>query len=89
MESNIENTTGVPQDSVLRTLLFLVCINDVRMSNKVFGVLMYVDDTTYIANVIHHDITLNSELDCISNFSNYVLQYIDLLWYHFNYCLTV
>ena len=41
-------TTGVPLDSILGTILFLIYINDIRNTTTKFKFTIYVDDTAFL-----------------------------------------
>ena len=63
-------STGVPHDSVLGLLLFLIYINDLPMVSDVFNMLMYADDTTLYCNINFNisEIEINHELCKVSQY---------------------
>ena len=66
---------GVPQDSILGALLFLIYINDLPNASHVFDCLMYADDTTLfccledIKSINKQDV-INEQLQRINNNNN-------------------
>ena len=56
VESDLATLTiGVPQGSILGSLLFLIYMNDLNNFSSLFKTIMYADDTTLVGNLSNFD----------------------------------
>ena len=59
-------STGVPQGSILGPLLFLIYVNDLHNSSKLFQCILFADDTTLLTKKGINNNLINRELCKIS-----------------------
>ena len=66
--SNIK--TGVPQESILGPLLFVIYVNDISLASKIFTAIIYADDTSLSSTLntfrCNTNVNINNELSKIS-----------------------
>ena len=68
--SLLEIETGVPQESILGPLLFLIYVNDIHMVSRSFNFMLYADDTTLTSPICSFTQGGNSSISKVSNLIN-------------------
>ena len=63
ISSYINISTGVPQGSILGSLLFIIYMDDLPNASRLFKCIIYANDTTLIENINDFYAKYDSELN--------------------------
>ena len=63
-------STGVPQGSILGSLLYLLCINDIHLAGNKFNAILYADETTLLGPLC--SFKYNRNINDNNNISNHI-----------------
>ena len=64
--------TGVPQGSILGTLLLIIYMNDIHMASQHFNVILYADDTNLISPLCSFNSSLRINKESIEHVSDQI-----------------